>query len=171
MSSYWIFLGMMGSGKSTLGKEIAKQTKRSFQDTDRIIEMRYRMTINEIFQKFGEEHFRKEEAHVLKILQPTHGVLATGGGIVIKPENWCELQRLGTTIYLDVPPEILIERLQNSKNKRHLLQHQDWRTRFHQIYETRKALYNKADIIVQIPEIHVKTCVAYIIDLIKKNER
>lgn len=116
-----IFLvGMMGSGKSTLAKMISKVLSIPYLDMDEKIEARENKTIKEIFEKNGESYFRDLESSLLKSLvkQPDSVVVATGGGIVLRPDNR-ELLKKETTIYLKVSPQELKKRV--SPNNRPLL--------------------------------------------------
>ncbi len=141
----WILVGMMGAGKSTLGRELAKISGRDFKDTDTLLQNRFGRPVAQIFEVYGEETFRGHETSVLKGLEPTNTVLATGGGIVVREENWVELRRLGMTIFLDVPLEDLIRRLTISKKRRPLLEVEGWQTRLRDLYEYRLPMYKMAD--------------------------
>lgn len=140
----------MGSGKTTVGRQLAELLDVPFQDTDRLLENRLGRPVRQWFQIYGEEAFREHETLMLQGLEPDDGVLATGGGIVLREENWKEMNRLGITIYLDVEPEILKERLTNTKRKRPLLEFPDWEDRFYHILDSRKHLYQRADIVVPV---------------------
>src|SRR5580658_4293007 len=126
MNRCWILVGMMGAGKSSIGRLLAESTGRSFVDTDLILQQRLGRPISQIFQIYGEEAFRDHETSVLKGLEPSMSVISTGGGIVLRDENWAEFNRLGQTIFLDASIETLIGRLAVSKKKRPLLQVEDW---------------------------------------------
>lgn len=145
-----ILVGMMGSGKSTVGRLLAEDLDVPFWDTDNLLAHQLGRPVNQLFHLYGEYAFRQHETNLLRSLEATPGVLATGGGIVIKPENWVELRRLGTTVFLDVDPEIVKLRLANSKRKRPLLQVENWEDRFHDILDARRDLYLQADVHVMI---------------------
>jgi len=146
MERMWILVGMMGAGKSTLGRELAKISGRDFKDTDTLLQNRFGRPVAQIFEVYGEQTFRGHETSVLAGLEPTHTVLATGGGIVMREENWTELRRLGTTIFLEVPLEDLVRRLTISKKRRPLLEVEGWQDRLRELYEARLPLYQRADI-------------------------
>jgi shikimate kinase len=118
-----IFLiGYMGSGKSTLGKRLAKHLNIQFVDMDHYIEERNCKTIPQIFEEEGENEFRKKEQKALKELSEfTDIVIATGGGAPCFFNNIDVMNQAGVTIYLNINPEILAERLISSKTERPLI--------------------------------------------------
>ncbi|MFX5268097.1 shikimate kinase, partial [Acinetobacter baumannii] len=89
-------------------------------DTDQILQNRFGRPISTIFKLYGEEAFRGHETSVLKELSPDNAVISTGGGIVLREENWHELRRLGTILYLRASADTLKKRLHYSKRKRPL---------------------------------------------------
>src|SRR5437879_604109 len=96
-----VLVGFMGSGKSTVGRMLARQLRFHFLDTDKLVEQRARMTIAEIFARHGEADFRKRETAELESLAGLQRhILATGGGIVTVPENIPLLQSLGLVVLL-----------------------------------------------------------------------
>lgn len=149
---YAILLGMMGSGKTTVGRRAAELAGFEFQDTDQLLIRKLGRPIHQIFQYYGEEAFRQHETRILADLDSGDGVLATGGGIVLREENWVEMRRLGKTVFLQVPEELLIERLAVAKKRRPLLEREDWEEQLGVILAGRLDLYQKADIILDITE-------------------
>jgi shikimate kinase len=145
-----VLVGMMGSGKSVLGMALAEALEVPFIDTDRLFEARLGKPISLWFEQYGEASFREHETLTLQSLEPEPAVLSTGGGIVLREENWAEMRRLGTVVYLDVPPAAIKERLRTSKRRRPLLMHEDWEDRFDKIYAERKPVYSRADIVVRL---------------------
>lgn len=138
-------VGMMGAGKSTLGKAMAQRLGYRFFDTDTLIEQVAAKSIPDIFQSSGEEGFRALESQVLDQLAPyTRLVVATGGGIVLRQENWGYL-RQGVIAWINVPVEELQRRLQGDQN-RPLLQREDWPQHLAQLLASRRGLYEAADI-------------------------
>jgi shikimate kinase len=150
MERCWILLGMMGAGKSSVGRALAELSGREFMDTDILLQNRFGRPVYQIFDVYGEDAFRQHETSILKSLEPAFAVLATGGGIVTRDVNWHELRRLGTTIYLKASPETIVGRLQASKKKRPLLMADAWPERVLDLLESRKPLYEQADLSVQV---------------------
>jgi shikimate kinase len=150
MERAWILIGMMGAGKSAVGRAIASLSNRPFVDTDQLLQARFGRSIDQIFKRFGEETFRAHETSILKGLEPGSYVLATGGGIVMRPQNWDEMRRLGVTLFLDAGREVLCGRLAASKKKRPLLEVEDWEGRVETLLEARIPLYTQADLRVEL---------------------
>ena len=139
-----VLVGMPGSGKTTVGRELAKRLGLRFMDSDHEIEVRTGVKIPTIFEIEGEEGFRKRETLTLDELTQESGiVLATGGGAVIKPENRALLSSRGVVIYLNVPPHVLWERTRHDRS-RPLLQVPDPRGRLQQLYVARDPFYREA---------------------------
>jgi shikimate kinase len=150
MERDWILVGMMGSGKSTVGKLLAERSGRLFQDTDQLVVHRLGRPVHQLFSIYGQDAFRDHETSVLKGLEPSGKILATGGGIVVRDANWLELRRLGLTAFLDLAVEVLIERLEKSAKRRPLLEFDDWQDRLRKLLDDRRSQYEKADIIVKL---------------------
>lgn len=149
---YAILLGMMGSGKTTVGRRAAELADVPFTDTDQMLVRRLGRPVHQLFQYYGEEAFRQHETKILTDIEPGDGVLATGGGIILRPENWEEMRRLGTTIFIKVPEELLIERLATAKKRRPLLETENWEERVREILAKRMPLYLQADYVIEAPE-------------------
>jgi shikimate kinase len=141
---------MMGAGKSTVGKIVAEMSGRTFMDTDQMLQRRLGRPVHQLFSVYGEEAFRGHETSMLAGFYPGPTVLATGGGIVLKPENWEHMRRLGTTIFLRANVETLRERLAQSKRRRPLLEAEDWEQRLVNLLESRVSLYEQADVVVDV---------------------
>ncbi|MEB3884662.1 shikimate kinase [Lyngbya sp. CCY1209] len=138
-------VGMMGAGKSTVGKVLARELGYRFFDTDDLIGRVTGRSIPEIFETDGEAGFRTWESQVLgELCSYRRLVVATGGGIVIEQMNWSYL-RHGIVIWLDVPPDRLFDRLQGDTS-RPLLQHPDPLGRLKDILEQRRSRYAQADL-------------------------
>ena len=139
-----IFLvGLMGAGKSTVGRILARRLGKRFVDTDHEIEKRNGVTIPVIFEIEGEDGFRRREQEVLADLaQEKDLVLSTGGGIVLKPENRDVLRNHGFVVYLNARPEMLAERTKHDRT-RPLLNVEDPLTRLRELYAVRDRLYRE----------------------------
>lgn len=161
-----ILIGMMGSGKSTVGMSLAELLDVPFMDTDKLLEHHLGRPIKQWFQIYGEQAFREHETLMLQEIDPTEGVLATGGGIVLRQENWEELKKLGVIVFLDVDPDVLKHRLKNTKRKRPLLEVDDWESKFDEILATRKDLYQRADFIVKVNDEQLEDVAHKIKDLL-----
>ncbi len=145
-----IFLiGLMGAGKTTIGRQIASELSLEFFDSDHEIENRTGVTITHIFDIEGETGFRKRETAILDELTTKKGiVLATGGGAILKAENRQFLMSRGTIIYLYADIETLLERTSKDRN-RPLLQTEDPQAVLKELFEIRDPLYREtADIII-----------------------
>jgi len=146
----WILVGMMGAGKTTVGRILSETTGRPFRDVDRMLVNRLGRPIPQLFSIYGEDTFRDHETAILKTLRPEASVVSTGGGIVLRPANWEIMRSLGVVIYLKAPLEVLMERLAASKKKRPLLQVEDPEERVKAILEARSHLYEQADVIIEL---------------------
>ncbi len=142
-------IGMMGCGKTTVGRILAQQLNYQFFDTDVLVEQVAGCSIRTIFAESGEVAFRQLESQVLSELSTyTHLAIATGGGIVVQRENWSYLQH-GVVVWLDVPVEQLYARLSQDAT-RPLLQDTDPLEKLNHLWQERHALYAQADVRVAI---------------------
>ncbi len=117
-------IGFMGSGKSFLGHRLATQLDLDFHDLDDQIEQEAGMTISDIFNRHGEDHFRKIEQQVLQATKPLKQVvISTGGGVPCFFDNMYWMKQQGLTVYLQTDPHLLAERLQREMAHRPLLAH------------------------------------------------
>ena len=139
-----IFLvGMMGAGKTSVGRVLAKRLNKIFYDSDHVIEERTGVRIPVIFEIEGESGFRHRESAVLDELTALGEiVLATGGGAVLAQTNRDRLQTRGTVVYLRASVKDLLNRTRHDKN-RPLLQTADPRARLNELYELRDPLYRE----------------------------
>ncbi len=142
-------IGMMGAGKTSVGSLLAQQLGYRFFDTDVLIEQVARQSINEIFANSGEDAFRQIESQVLaEISAYTNLTIATGGGIVLRRENWSYLHH-GLIVWLDVPVELLISRLADD-TARPLLQDPDPAAKLQRLLDQRQRLYAQADLKITV---------------------
>lgn len=136
-------VGLMGAGKSTVGRLLARRLGKRFIDTDHEIEKRNGVTIPVIFEIEGEDGFRRREHEVLADLSGEQDqVLSTGGGIILRPENREILQQNGFVVYLSARPELLAERTRHDKS-RPLLNVADPLARLRELYTVRDPLYRE----------------------------
>jgi shikimate kinase len=135
-------IGLPGSGKSTVGRQLARRLHLAFADSDHAIEQRIGCPIREFFEREGEERFRDLEAEVIDELTQGGGVLSTGGGAVLRPANRKHLRLRGQVIYLKSTPEELMRRLRHD-TQRPLLQVQDPLQRLRDLYAQRDPLYRE----------------------------
>jgi len=143
-------IGMMGSGKTTLGKRLARLLQREFIDLDREIERRNGVAVATIFEIEGEAGFRAREAHLFAEIGATGGrVVATGGGIVLDPRNRARLLALCPVVYLHATPGLLYQRTRND-HSRPLLQVADPLAQITRLVMRRDPLYREvADLVVE----------------------
>ena len=166
-----IFLiGLMGAGKTTIGRQVASELSLDFYDSDHEIEKRTGVTITHIFDIEGETGFRKRETAMLDELTDTKGiVLATGGGAILKPENRQFLMSRGTTIYLYASIETLLERTSKDRN-RPLLQTEDPRAKLEELLEIRDPLYREtADIIIDTGRDSIRLAIKEILEKLQSS--
>lgn len=143
-----ILVGMMGAGKSTVGRMLARRLKRELYDSDHEIERRCGVRIPVIFEIEGEAGFRAREAQVIAELCARKGiVLATGGGAVLDAENRRRLAASGTVVYLHARPAYLWQRVRHDRN-RPLLATADPQKKLEQLYAERDPLYREVAAIV-----------------------
>lgn len=113
-----ILIGFMGSGKTSCGREVAKLSGRDFCDTDELIERQQKMSISNIFEKYGEPYFRELETALVKSLRGKEiGVLSVGGGLAVTEGNGALLKQIGTVIYLRAGIKCLVERLRGDDTR------------------------------------------------------
>ena len=142
-----MLIGMMGAGKSSVGRCLERRTGLRRLDTDEMAAIKLGLSVPEIFSKFGQEKFREIETQMLRELDPAKAmIIVTGGGIVLRNENVDLMRQLGTIVLLEADEDTLFERASRRKN-RPLLQTENPRTTFAELLRTRTPLYAKiADI-------------------------
>ena len=139
-----VLTGFMGSGKSAVGRLVAKRLRFQFVDTDQLIVKRAGAPISEIFAKHGEEYFRDLETAELESLEHLRQcVIATGGGVIVKERNHAILARLGFVVWLTASEDTIFNRVARN-DKRPLLQTEDPRATIREMLAARRPLYEKA---------------------------
>ena len=135
------FVGLMGAGKTTIGKLLAKKLKKTFYDTDHEIEKKLGVKVSVIFELEGEEGFRKRETQMIdELTNKKDIILATGGGAVLSEENRRLLKERGKVIYLNAKPQHLAKRMAFDKD-RPLLQQGNMLDTLNNLYKERHRLY------------------------------
>ena len=139
-----VLIGMMGAGKSSVGRCLERRTGLRRYDIDELVSRRLGMPIPQIFEKMGEQEFRRAETEVLEGLTPAQpAIVVTGGGIVLRRENIQYLKRLGVVVWLHAEEDVLFERATRRGN-RPLLATDDPRGTLSRISSERSALYESA---------------------------
>lgn len=156
-----IFLiGLPSSGKTTLGKQLARHVRYRFVDTDVLIVKEEGMPIPDIFAQKGEPYFREAEARILRAIRPDSKlVIATGGGMPCFHDNMDYIKAYGLSVFLDVSPEQIVERiLCHSTDDRPLYQKNDGQllNNLREKYESRLGFYSQADFILHGDNTHIR---------------
>ncbi|HMI44234.1 MAG TPA: shikimate kinase [Gemmatimonadaceae bacterium] len=160
-----ILVGLPGVGKSTIGRAAARQLGRPFLDFDQEIERRSGMSIREIFRLKGEDHFRAQEFELTKELSATGGMVLSPGGGWITQEGSVELLRsAGRIIYLRASPDAVAKRLRRVET-RPLLAGRDLVVALRELYATRRALYETADMVLDTERLARQQLIAKLVEL------
>jgi shikimate kinase len=139
-----ILIGFMGTGKTEVGRLLAKELAMQYVDIDEMIEARLGLSINEIFAKFGEEYFRYIESQTIQELKGLDNrVISTGGGAVLREENVNCLKSLGPLIWLDATPEVIYQRTKHTEYRPLLKVSNPYET-IKELLSYRKFFYKKA---------------------------
>ena len=166
-----IFLiGLMGTGKTTVGRQLARKLKMEFFDSDRVIEERTGADIPLIFEKEGEAGFRKREAAIIdELTQKQNIILATGGGAVLDPLNREHLSSRGTVFYLKSSLKTLVERTSKDKNRPLLHADEPAEVILQRLLDQRGPLYEEtADYIIETANNSIHSVIHAIIKHLKK---
>jgi shikimate kinase len=141
-----VLVGMMGTGKSTIGKEVAKKLKIDFIDTDQLIEKEAKLTIAEIFKKDGEKYFRElEEKIFLKIKNDKERVVSVGGGAFINNVIRNKILKEYLSIWLNMDEDLIIDRIKRNAKKRPMLDQNNVEKSIINLKKTRDPIYKLAD--------------------------
>lgn len=165
MSGNIFLVGLMGSGKTTVGRALAKKLNKRFIDSDHEIEARTGVSIPVIFEIEGEASFRQREADVIRDLTAQDNIiLATGGGAILNPESRRLLEQRGTVIYLRASIHSILQRTRNDKN-RPLLRTADPRKKLEELESQRHPLYQEiAHVVIETGRPNVQHLVQHILD-------
>ena len=165
MKKNLVLTGMMGVGKSTIGKMLAKKLKAKFVDIDELIKKKEKNSIKEIFENKGESYFRKIEKKItLEELKKTNLIIALGGGAFINDSVRNEINKYCTSFWLDLDLRLLLKRLENSK-KRPLLNQKNLEKTINKIYTERKKFYSKSNFKIVCNALNTQEIVNKVIDL------
>lgn len=167
-----VLTGLMGSGKSAVGRTIAKKLGRRFIDTDRYIERKFGKTIPEIFEKDGEGAFRAFEKEIIKKISQYIGiVIATGGGAIKDPENFKYLKGSGWIITLYASPSTLYQRIEGRRIRPLLTNEEDPVKKLEEIFNERKNMYAQADFQINTENKDINQISDEIIDLLHTSKK
>ncbi|TDK47415.1 shikimate kinase [Antarcticimicrobium luteum] len=144
-----VMVGMMGAGKTAVGRALAARLRAPFLDSDHEIEAAANMTIPEIFARDGEAFFRKKESQVIaRLLAEARGVLSTGGGAFLSEANRDMISDRGVSVWLNADLDVLWNRVRH-RDHRPLLKTADPYETLKELYEARVPLYARADLVVR----------------------
>ncbi|MGZ8368051.1 MAG: shikimate kinase [Rhodoplanes sp.] len=143
-----VLVGMMGAGKSSIGRRLAKKLDLPFVDADAEIELAAGMPITDIFEHHGEEYFRSGEARVIaRLLEQGRRVLATGGGAFMNPATRDLIGAKGISVWLKAEPDVLLRRIRR-RSDRPLLRTPDPEATLRRLIEERYPVYTEADVTI-----------------------
>lgn len=163
-----ILTGFMGSGKTEVGKSLAKRLGYTFIDTDLLIEKKTGKSISDIFSNDGEPFFRDTETQILKELSEINEhVISTGGGIVTREENILQLRRIGFIIWLRASPETILSRV-GHETHRPLLNVDNPIEQIKMLMSQREQSYSKVDLTIDTDGLEVDEVVNIIIKKLKR---
>jgi shikimate kinase len=160
-----VLIGMMGVGKSSIGRRLGARLAIPFVDADAEIEKAAGMSIADIFARHGEAAFRSGEARVIaRLLNGGPQVLATGGGAVMNPATRALIQQRGVSIWLSAEFELLLRRISKRKAERPMLQTADPATTLRELLAEREPIYAQADLTVESRDVPHDAVVTEIIE-------
>lgn len=166
-----VLIGLMGCGKSAIGRRLANRLSLPFVDADEEIERVAGMTISDIFAAYGEEHFRDREAKVIRrLLASGPQVLATGGGAFMNPDTRDAIVQRGLSVWLRADLPVLMRRVLK-RNTRPLLKTGDPEAVMLRLMRERYPVYSAADITVESRDVPHEVIVGEIIEALSKSER
>ncbi|MEK6775897.1 MAG: shikimate kinase [bacterium] len=162
-----VLVGFMATGKSTVGRDLARQLSFDVVDTDDLIEERAEKSISDIFSEDGEEVLRDLESEIAQEVSNLTGhVIITGGGIVLREANIQALKKSGPIFCLTASPEVILQRTQGTSH-RPLLQTPDPLGRIRELLQIREPFYDRSDYIVDTSAMTVLEVVEWIMDILR----
>jgi shikimate kinase len=165
-----VLTGFMGTGKSKIGRRLAKKLRMSYLDTDELIEERGKDSIPAIFKKRGEKYFRRLETKVVKeVALFDNYVISTGGGVVLREGNMRALKKNAFIVCLFASPEVILKRTEGNEN-RPLLEVNNQKKRIEELLALRKPYYEKAGFSVDTSLLDSEGVVEEIIEFLGKEE-
>ncbi len=154
-----VLVGMMGCGKTSMGKLIAQELKFDFIDTDFEIEKKLNLSIKEIFDNYGEKYFRKIEFDIFKLFKNRNDILiSSGGGSFCQSSTYDLIKEKFLSIWLDVDEDTIFKRVKRNQNKRPLIRGLDeieLRNTINDLMFKRRNCYNKADIRIHLHDLKI----------------
>jgi shikimate kinase len=163
-----VLTGFMGSGKSTVGKILAHRLKMEFFDTDTILEEDNELTINEMFERYGEKTFREMERAAVRLVSTfDNAVISTGGGVPLDAQNIKELKKNGIIIYLSAGAQEILNRVKHNDCRPLIKKMLNPLGEIKQMLESRKAAYQNCDFMVNTEGISAEA----VAEIILSNEQ
>ena len=163
-------VGFMGTGKTAVGRALAKKLKVQLVDIDDLIVKKENRSINDIFSQSKEPYFRKLEQETLREIALGNGqVVACGGGIVINPDNIAIMKKSGTMIGLTARPEIIYERIKRASH-RPLLKVADPQEKIKELLALRKPYYEQAHVVIDTSSLSVQEVAQHIVDWVNSHD-
>ena len=165
-------IGFMGTGKSSVGRVLAKKLERKFIELDALVEQKAGRSIPEIFQQSGETGFRELEIQIVKDIEAERNtVIACGGGVVLNGINVDRLREGAVIVYLMASPVVILKRTSRDRTLRPMLNIEDPISRIRDLLKFRRPFYERAaDITIDTSRLYIDAVVDEIIVLLKKNE-
>ncbi len=160
-----ILVGFMAAGKSSVGQILAQELGWDYIDTDYEIERLTGFTVAELFSKYGEAGFRAEESHMVRRLANVqNNVIATGGGMILNPDNLARLEKIGILIHLYVPLKVALQRAEGCEERPLLAKNKE---ELERLWIERQDTYNKASLTIDTSDKDIAAMAAEILTLLK----
>ncbi len=165
-----VMVGLMGAGKTSIGRRLAQRLGLAFVDADHEIEQAAGCTIEEIFERYGETAFRDGERRIIqRLLERQPHVLATGGGAFMDPETRARIKEFGISVWLKADLDVLVRRV-SRRNNRPLLKHGDPREVLAKLIAQRYPVYAEADICIDSVDAPAETTVDRVIEAVDQHQ-